>query len=221
MSDALKHAGELALAEITRLWSMDIIDPPIGSKHPRATDSLVVINEIIAANGWVFSLPHGRYLGNGPPQWCGMTAGYCWAKAGLAPKMLQVFWASTDRLISWASYQPFNGHRNVPRPAAPEERRLLMGLHPGAPLSFQPRAGDVVIVGDGSRTAGNHVTLCKAYDAEARVFSTISGNGSGVGPKGDPREGISARSFAIDGDHGYRVMWVVRPGVGDLLAERE
>lgn len=219
MTDALELAGQRARDEMTRLWSLDIIDPPRGSRDPRAPQSLQIINEIIRVSGWTFALPDGMYHGNGSPQWCGMTAGYAWRAAGLDPRMLQVWWASTDRLLAWASYQSFSGHANTKRPAAPADRRLLQGLHSGAALSFVPRAGDVVIVGDGKRASGQHVTVCVEYDAEARRFSTLSGNGGGVGPKGDRREGISARDFSID-EGGYRALWVIRPAFGDLLAER-
>src|SRR6185503_2547395 len=73
-------AGEVAARAAEQLWQMDIIDPPIGSKHPRAAESLSVINSIIERNGWGANV---SYKGNGPPQWCGMFAGWCWAAAGL------------------------------------------------------------------------------------------------------------------------------------------
>ncbi len=39
----------------------------------------------------------------------------------------------------------------------------------------------------------------------------------GVGPTGKPREGISKQTYHVNRG-GYRVLWVARPGVGDLVA---
>lgn len=222
--DALELAGQRALAEMLRLWSLDIVDYRRGS-HPRAAECLEVISQIIDRNGW---LPAGGYLGgNSSPQWCGMTAGWCWAEAGLDPRWLRVWFASTLRLLAWARYQPWNAHLN-PRP--PGAARHCAKLAPGKELLFDPRPGDIVLVGTGKveygaskgkpQPEGAHVTLCHEYDAAKRVFSTVSGNGGGLGPHGGPaREGVSARDFAIDTGV-YRAMWIVRPAFGDLLAER-
>lgn len=210
-ADILARAGERAAAEMLRLWKLDIIDPPIGSKHPRAADSLAEINRIIVRNGW--GKP-GAYKGNGSPQWCGMTAGDVWATAGLDSSMLAVWFASTDRLVAWATYQPFNGHAN-PRPAG-DDLRLCGALVPGKPLPFEPRAGDIVIVGDGKRAAGNHVTIGMSYDPARRAFNTVSGNGGGLGPDGKSREGISQREYFVDRGY-YRVMFAIRPALRDLL----
>lgn len=221
MSDALELAGQRSLAEMLRLWSLDIVDYRRGS-HPRAAECLEVISQIIDFNGW---LPAGGYLGgNSSPQWCGMSAGWCWAKAGLDPRWLRVWFASTLRLLAWARYQQWNAHLN-PRPRGGDVRRCVK-LAPRMPIAFEPRAGDIVIVGAGTdprgkpQPEGAHVTICHEYDAAKRVFSTVSGNGGGLGPHGGPaREGVSARDFAIDTGT-YKAMWIVRPAFGDLLAER-
>lgn len=211
----LARAGELASAEMERLWKLDIIDPKIGAKGPLVEHSLAEINRIIVRNGW--GRP-GEYKGNGPPQWCGMTAGDAWATAGLDPASLRVFWASTDRLIAWARYESFNGHRNVPRPKS--GARGCVKLERGKAPAVLPRPGDVVLVGTGKRPAGDHVTVNMGYDAATRTFDTISGNGGGKGPHGDKREGISRRDYKIDPVAGerYHAMWLVRPGAGDVGA---
>ncbi len=216
MTDALTRAGELAAAEIERIWKLDIIDPKRGSKDPRAKASLAEINRIIVRSGW--GKP-GEYKHNGKPQWCGMAAGDAWTTAGLDPAWLRVFWASTDRLVAWGGYKPFNGHANAKMPAVPGDRRVLVKVFPGRPLTIVPRVGDVAIVGDGDRVTGDHVTVSMGYDPARRVFDTISGNGGGVGPDGRSREGVSRKDYSIDtGDR--RVMWIVRPAFGDLLAEK-
>lgn len=218
MTDALTHAGELAALEAERLWKLDIIDPPIGSKHPQAAVSLATINAIIATNGWGSNV---SYRGNGPPQWCGMTAGACWARAGLDASWLPSYWASTYRLGIWARYRRFSTTSKAnPRPADEHDRRVYVQLVRGRSLSIEPRRGDVLIVGDGEPADGDHVTVVVGWDAPRRLFDTISGNGGGVGPNGNKREGISRRDYAIDAASGYRAMWLIRPAFGDLLAER-
>lgn len=217
MSDALTLAGERAAAEMERLWMLDIIDPPIGSKHPRAADSLEVINEIIAANGWGTNT---SYKGNGPPQWCGMTAGYAWRKAGLDPSWLPTYWASTYRLGLWARYQRFSARSKAnPWPTVRDDVRRIATLGPGKAPPITPRKGDVLIVGDGEPREGDHICIVMGYDDKRRAFDTISGNGGGLGPNGDRREGISRKQYAIDSG-GYRAMFLIRPAFGDLLAER-
>lgn len=217
--DGLTRAGELAAQAAERLWQLDIIDPPRGSKHPRAADSLKVINEIIDLNGWGGNV---RYVGNGPPQWCGMFAGRCWADAGLDLSWLPSYWASTYRLALWARYRRFSATSKAnPPPTDARDRRLFAELVRGKPLPFEIRRGDIVIVGDGEPDEGDHVTVAVGFDPVRRVVDTISGNGGGVGPNGGkPREGISRRDYAIDGSGGYRAMFAMRPAFGDLLAER-
>lgn len=208
-------AGELAAAAAERLWKLDIIDPPFGSKHPRASASLAVINEIIATNGWG---DNTTYRGNGPPQWCGMFAGKCWVEAGLDPSWLAAYFASTYRLGLWARYKRFSPTSKAnPPPVTEAPTRLIGKLDPGKAPPFLPQKGDIVIVGDGEPDEGDHVTIAVGYGATMRTFDTISGNGGGVGPNGDRREGISRREYSIDARSGYRAMWLIRPAAGDLL----
>lgn len=217
MTDALTYAGELAAAEALRLWNLDIYDPPHRDKRPRTPECLAVINEIIANNGWGNNV---KYTGNGPPQWCGMFAGKCWREAGLDPAWLPSYWASTYRLSLWAHYRRFSATSKAnPPPVDRGDRRVITALGPGHALLCAPRPGDIVIVGDGTPAEGDHITLCVGYDGARQVFDTISGNGGGVGPHGNSREGVSRREYAVDRG-GYRAMLVIRPAFGDLLAER-
>ena len=211
--DKLEEAGKRVAAEAERMWKLDIFDPPIGSTHPRASECLGVIAGIIRRNGWDWALP---YRGNGPPQWCGMFAGDCWREAGLDPSWLATYFASTYRLTLWSTYQKFDQKSKPnPKPAAGAPRRLQADLTArGWDEYVEPRAGDIIIVGDGDPRVGDHVTVCMSY--WKGVFDTISGNGGGVGPKGDKREGISRRSYAI-GQTGYKPLWLIRPSVSDLL----
>lgn len=208
--DKLAAAGMRAADVMEHLWRQDIIDPPIGSKHPRAADSLATINAIIKRNGWMWMLP---YRGNGPPQWCTMTDGYCWAEVGLDASWLVDYFASTDRLVEWASHRRWNPKdgKSKPNPTPTGSRRILADLR--KPLTVTPRRGDIVLVGTGKRAAGDHGTMLMGY-ADG-VYDTISGNGGGVGPHGDSREGISRRSFKL-GEGKYQPMWLIRPSAEDL-----
>lgn len=209
--DKLESAGRRAAEVAEAIWNLDIFDPPIGSSHHRARQCLDKIEEIIAANGWSWALP---YRGDGPPQWCGMTAGYCWRRAGLDPSWLSAYFASTIRLQCWATYQRWDRKSKPnPRPVY-VDRRLYIDLR--KPFSVEPRRGDIVIVGDGNPSFGDHVTICMGYDPATKIFDTISGNGGGVGPKGDVRQGISRRPYRI-GQSGYAPMYLVRPDSSDLL----
>jgi hypothetical protein len=216
MSDALVHAGVLAAAAAERAWKLDIFDPPKGSKHSRAPECLGVINGIIRRAGWGFATP---YRGNGQPQWCGMFAADCWRDAGIDPTWFATYWASTYRLLLWARYKRFSATAKAnPAPADPSDRRLAVNLEAGL-VDVTPRPGDIVIVGDGEPDEGDHITVAMGFDSRTFAIDTISGNGGGVGPRGDRREGISRRTYTI-GSSGYRPMWLIRPAFGDLVAER-
>lgn len=212
---AVVTAGELAASEAERLWALDIIDPPKGSKDPRARLSLETINEILHETGWSWA---GPYLGNGSPQWCGLFAGKCWRAAGLDPKWLATFWASTIRLDNWAKGEHWNGTKaGGPRPMI-TLRRTSKPRDCVFPDGSVPRRGDVVVVGDGNPVQGDHITICVAYDPATGIITTISGNGGGAGPDGRLREGISKRNYRVGSVDGYTVLRVYRPIVSDLLA---
>lgn len=212
----LEAAGQKAADALVALWQLDIFDPPIGSSYPRAKFCLDEISKIIAANGWSWALP---YRGDGPPQWCGMTMGYVWAKAGLDPSWLATYFASTYRLKLWATYQNFDpkGKRNpaLSRIEYGLGHRLYVDVRGGFG-SVVPRAGDILIVGDGNPDCGDHVTGVISFDGSTGTFDTISGNGGGAGPRGDRRQGVSRRSYRI-GAPGYAPMFLIRPAQRDLL----
>jgi hypothetical protein len=213
---ALRDAGELAALEAERLWNLDVFDPPIGSKNPRAAMCLAIIDGIITRAGWGFATP---YRGNGPPQWCGLFAADCWRAAGIDLTWLATYFASTYRLMLWVNYKRFSSeprYKQNPPPPSGVERRLLVEIVNRNSFSvIEPQRGDIVIVGDGDPECGDHITINMGYDAKLGAFDTISGNGGGVGPKGDKREGISRRTYTI-GSVGYRPMWLIRTAPGDL-----
>lgn len=212
MIDELEEAGQKAAARAEAQWNLDVFDPPIGSSHARAKFCLDTIEKIIARNGWSWALP---YRGDGPPQWCGMFAGDCWAEAGLDTTWLAAYFASTYRLMAWVTYQRVEGSKKQnPKPSISAQHRLYVNLR--QKFDITPRAGDIVIVGDGAPTWGDHITICMGYTHATKTFNTISGNGGGVGPRGNVRQGISRRNYRI-GQSGYAPMFLIRPASTDLL----
>jgi hypothetical protein len=213
----LAAAGERALAEIEALFHRDVRNDDHGHGWE-------VISEILKACGWTWP---EVYPYHGTVQYCALTTGYSWAKAGLDPKWLAVFFASTQRLDAWASYRPWNEHRNSPPPEglpmAPKPPagtlRLIAKLDAhstAASLPFTPRPGDIVTIGDGTPPEGDHALLMASYDAERGSMVCYSGNGRGIGPDGKVRTGI-VRSEVRIGGPGYCVRRVVRPGDCDLI----
>lgn len=209
--DKLKAFGEAVAARMEELWKLDVFDPKIGSSLPRTKFCLDTIERIIKRNGWGWATP---YRGDGPPQWCGMTAGDAYAEAGLDPTWLSAYFASTIRLQCWATYQRWDRNSKPnPRPAAGAPRRLYVDLR--KPFTVEPQLGDIVIVGDGDPGFGDHVTVNMGYDAATRTFDTISGNGGGLGPRGDSRQGISRKKYRIS-QAGYAPMYLIRAASDDV-----
>lgn len=210
----LKAAGELAAQEAERLWALDVFDPRASDNSQAAQASRAVIEDIITAAGWGWTLPY-----RGPePQWCGLTAAACWRAAGHDPTLFASLWASTYRLQLYAKYERFSA-KSPPNPPPPPQqpRRLITAVGHGFAPRFTPRRGDIAIVGDGDPSWGDHVTIVTGWDAERMVAETISGNGGGVGPRGNKREGISKRDYAVDPAGGYRLLFVIRPAPTDIV----
>jgi hypothetical protein len=211
MTDALLRAGELAAQTAEKLFALNVYDPPANDQSARAIASRSVIDHVLTQAGWGFATPY-----HGPePQWCGLFAATCWRAAGLNPKWLATYWASTYRLALWAQYRNFDAKHPNPAPPPSDGVRLYVDLQRATDI--EPRAGDVVIVGDGNPAVGDHITVCCGFDAKTGAVSTVSGNGVGLGPDGKRREGIVRRDFK-PGD-GYKPMWLVRPAFDDLFAE--
>jgi hypothetical protein len=207
--DRLIAAGKAAVAEAARLWSSDICDPQRSDHTPRGEHSRKAIQSIVNAGGWTWL----NYRGDRDVEWCGLFAAACWRVAGLNPKWFATFWASTYRLDRWCRYQDFNDTKN-PKPAS-GPYRLIANLDSGSKsLPFEPRAGDILMVGDGIPAFGDHITLVESY-ADG-VFRTIEGNGNGLGPDGKRRQGV-VRATRNLGGSGYCARRLIRPAPGDLV----
>ncbi len=215
MTTALALAGERAITEATRLWSLDIIDPKYSDRSDRATMSRHRISNILAEAGWAWEVP---YKGDGQVEWCGLFAAACWRKAGLDPRWLATYWASTYRLGQWARYRSFDDRHPNPRPTS-GELRLVATLNEGSTsLPWTPQAGDVLTIGDGHPPNGDHICLVESFDPATLTFATIEGNGTGLGPDGMRRQGVVRGSRHIGGG-GYCARLLIRPSFDDLIAE--
>jgi hypothetical protein len=215
----LVEAGRAAVVEGLRLWHLDVVDPSpraLADGDQRALEDRKVIDSILIAGGWDWMVP---YAGNRRgPEWCGFFAAACWRAAGIDPKWLAPFFASTLRLHAWGHYRNWNDKAN-PLPAAGEQRRLVARLDRHSTvksLPFIPREGDIVIVGDGNPAEGDHITITTGFDAEAGLVLTVEGNGGGLGPDGKRREGIVTGRRPI-GIEPHCVRWIYRPSPSDLL----
>lgn len=209
--DRLEIAGRRAVMEAARLWRLDVYDPKARDKSDHAERSRKVIDEILMAAGWEWQVP---YKGDGQVEWCGLFAAACWRAGGIDPRWLSTYWASTYRLDVWARYRDFKTTHPNPRPAT-GPWRLVAELTPeSTSLPFEPRAGDVLMIGDGTPAAGDHICLVERY-ADG-VFATYEGNGVGLGPDGKRRQGIVRGERRLGGS-GYCARRLIRPAPSDLL----
>ena len=211
-TDRLELAGRAAITEAARLWSSDVFDPPRNDHSPRAQASRKAIEGIVHAGGWTWL----DYRGDGDVEWCGLFAAACWRAAGIDPRWLATYFASTYRLDLWARYRSFNAKTPNDRPAHGPWRHVANLDRASKVLPWEPRAGDVLMIGDGSPEFGDHICLVESYDASRRVFATIEGNGIGIGPDGHRRQGI-VRGARHLGGTGYCARRLIRPAPRDLL----
>ncbi len=163
--DALAAAGKRAVVEATRLWGLDIFDPARSDTSPRANVSRDAISGMLKACGWTWEVP---YKGDGQVEWCGIFVGACWRAAGLDPKWLATYFASTYRLDIWARYRSFNTAHPNPRPDAGPYRLICNLDQRSGSLPFTPRPGDILMIGDGSPEFGDHITLVHVHSVGSR-----------------------------------------------------
>lgn len=209
----LAEAGKHAIRDATERWKSDVFDPQASDHSAKANDSRSKIEDILRASEWAWKIP---YTGDGHVEWCGLFAAACWRAAGLDPKWLATYFASTYRLDLWARYQTFNAAHENKRPLN-GPWRLIANLDASSNvLPFEPQAGDILMIGDGNPAAGDHICLVEKWDESRKVFATIEGNGVGIGPDGKRRQGV-VRGVRHLGGQGYCARRLIRPAPSDLL----
>lgn len=113
------------------------------------------------------------YERNGQFEWCGAFAARCWGAAGLDAEVRRLRFPSTYRLGSTeAKHGP------------PLLRVPLDRLQPG----------DVLVVTDGRKPWGAHVTLVQSVQAAEGLAYTIEGNARGKLGDGSLGEGVVVRT---------------------------
>lgn len=212
-STRLASAGERAAGEAVRLWESDIYDPARSDSSPRASDSRAAISDMLKACGWSWEIP---YRGDGQVEWCGIFAGTCWRAAGLDPRWLATYFASTYRLDLWGRYRSFSNASPNPRPEHGPFRLICNLNRESTRVPFAPQAGDILMVGDGSPEFGDHIALVESFDEAKGLFQTVEGNGNGLGPDGKRRQGV-VRATRTLGGSGYCARRLIRPAPSDLL----
>ena len=216
--DALRTAGERALAEARSLWLFDVVDPRRLDLSPLAARSKKVIDECIRSSsglGWSWESP---YAGDGAYEWCGAFAARCWS-GSISLEARKLYFSSTYRLDRWGKYRPVIGE-NVRLPIGQGPRRICLEVDERTEsIATTPRAGDILLVGDGKPGYGDHVTIVVDYDATTKMFRTLEGNGIGAGPDGLRRQGIVSahRPLGARDGHRYIARRLIRPGLDDLL----
>lgn len=215
MTNDITAAGQRALDEAHRLFALDVYDPIASDHSDNAERSRKVIDEILTGAGWIWEVPF-KGVDQGP-EWCGLFAAKCWRAAGIDPKWLATYFASTYRLDLWGRYESFDPKHPNPRPTDGSPLRMMAVLNQASSsLPFEPMPGDILMIGGGTPAMGNHITVVESYDAVGKVFTTISGNGAGTGPDGKHRTGI-VRAQTHVGGGGYCARRLIRPAASDLV----
>lgn len=221
--DRLERAGKWALATAVQLWNERIVDPAQTAHDEDSERCRRRITELISGSqglGWTWE---GIYGGDKDFEWCGAFAAWCWGTwcwgmAGLDRGHRLYGWASTYRLDRWAQYKRVGEMANAPPAAEPRRRYLALDARSGpeAVAAFAPRAGDVLLVGDGRPAFGSHIALVERFDP-AGYFETISGNGRGTLSDGRQGEGVVRKRFRLGrGNPKYFACRLIRPAPDDL-----
>lgn len=213
--EQLAAAGTRALAAAHVSWQKDIYDPSASDTTADAVRCRREIDTMIRGGsglGWTWE---PAYAGDGAFEWCGAFAASCWP--GIKATIRRTFFASTYRLDRYARYQAVGEDANLKPAAGPY--RLIVNLDEKstpASLTFTPRPGDILLIG---RKAGygEHICLVESFDAQAKVFLTYEGNGTGTGPNGERQQGVIRGRRALGGAAGsWMARRLLRPAPSDL-----
>ena len=76
--------------------------------------------------------------------------------------------------------------------------------------------GDILLIGP--KGYGQHICLVESFDADAGVFHTVEGNGTGYGPNGERQHGVvrAKRTLGADSRDGWCARRIIRPSAEDL-----
>lgn len=208
--DKLELAGEAAIRIALEYWGRDIYDPKLSDTTAEGAASKNAISAMIQNGlGWTWE---PRYKGDGSFEWCGAFAAYCWATS-VKPSLRKTYFASTYRLDRFGRYGSVNGEKNEGK------GRLICDLNENSglnDLTFEPRAGDILLIGPAGSGYGKHICLVESFSPNLRTFHTLEGNGTGTGPHGERQQGV-VKGVRVLGGQGWHARRLIRPSIEDLI----
>jgi hypothetical protein len=229
-SDPLADAGVIALYELKIAWMRDggIIDlpSPAASSYARCQKFIDSIIRTPIGIGWTWEDEYrANTSGQGNFEWCGAAAGYAWRKAGLKLSVAKDFFPSTYRLDRYARYKPINDTSTVIKPAQGPYRKIMEldeKTTVDKVLTWGWQMGDLLLVGPCKSAFGKHITLIESFDPKTGYFTTLEGNGSGLGPDGIRRHGVVRARRPVGLSPGmlptvYHARRLIRVAPGDLI----
>jgi hypothetical protein len=205
--DALETLGREAIDTAADQWHFAIHDPKRSDNTDDARRSKSMIDAYIRKGlGWTWEPP---YAGDGDFEWCGAFAAYCWLS--IKPALRKQYFASTFRLDRFARYGSVNGEKNK------GTGRLLAELDENSKtLPWEPRAGDILLIGPKGSGYGKHICLVESFDG--KDFKTIEGNGYGLAPNGKVWQGVIRNQRRLGAGDGWHARRLIRPSPEDLSA---
>ncbi len=224
----VRRSGALAVMRAKSLWLSDIIDPPDGSVTYEGSRRL--INEFIRDAGGLHWTWEPQYVQNGDFEWCGSYIAAAWSKVRLSLRWRQAFFASTYRLDRWGQYLGLESHDNPVHPDLPRRylrldeasspARVHFGDDPGDEYS-DPQPGDILLVGGEQTGYGKHIALVERWNPDSGRFTTLEGNATGQGPRGERIHGVIRTTRRVGLDRAdpptmYHARRLIRPSVHDL-----
>lgn len=229
----LKAAGESAYWTAVFEWGKDVVDPPRKSLYdPLFDDDRKIIDGYIRDGVLLGGVSNPRtfvYTRDNDYEWCGAFAAWAW-KPFIQNDLRKLYWASTFRLDCYGRYVAGFKTQNAINVAAKYSKhdpvpRKYMQITPNTSVAaidgFGPRRGDILLVGTSTGLDyGTHVTLVDRWDASQKVFHTVEGNATGLGPKGDRRQGVVKQVRPLHSAtpaKEYHAIRLIRPGSNDLI----
>lgn len=228
--DAKLYAmGAVAVCEAKRAWLQNIVDLPARTSHDyeRCRSYIDALIRTPIGINWTWEDPYlADTHGRGNFEWCGTIPALGWGAAGIKLALRVAFFASNYRLDRFARYKPLE-HTPNPRPATGPHRMIIELDEDSTPAEAvfedgsRPRPGDIMLIGGVNTGPGKHITLIEKFDASSHWVTTIEGNGTGVGPRGNAMHGIIRAQRRIGLPPGaaptyYFVRRIIRLGGADF-----
>lgn len=221
----LELAGDIAVLNGKLAWLLDIEDGKKGTFPEMSRQFIDTIIRTSAGVNWTWE---PKYEGDGRYEWCTTYVAYCYSTGAVIKLDMRTnFLSSTDRLDKFGQYLPALNHPN-PKPATGPFRMMIeLDEHSQAidavfPDGTLPRAGDLGMAGGIHTGPGKHGFLLTGWDPALGVAKTLEGNATGIGPRGNIRQGIIRGTRRVGLPPGaspttYHLRRILRFGAGDFV----